>query len=164
PRRLCPGREDIAMYLTGFGAHFATEAVPGALPVGRNSPQRVPFGLYAEQLSGTAFTAPRSENRRSWLYRLRPPAGDAPFGAYPRENLLRSGPFEADLTSPNRLRWDPLPLPERPTDFIDGLVTYCGNGAPELGRGIGVHLYACNLSMADRVFSSADGELLIVPQ
>jgi homogentisate 1,2-dioxygenase len=149
---------------TGFGNHFATEAMPGALPVGRNSPQKVPFGLYAEQLSGTAFTAPRADNRRSWLYRLRPTASHGRFVPLGGERLLRTGPFEDDWTSPNRLRWNPLSLPDAPTDFVDGLVTYCGNGEPGGDNGVGVHLYACNAAMAGRAFSNADGELLIVPQ
>ena len=154
----------VPSYLTGFGNEFATEAVDGALPVGRNSPQRPPYGLYAEQFSGTAFTAPRGENRRTWFYRLRPSAGHAPFTPYGRETLLRSGPFDEQAPSPNRLRWDPLPLPEAPTDFIDGLVTLAGNGDPATTLGNAVHVYAANRSMTDRVFYDADGELLIVPQ
>jgi homogentisate 1,2-dioxygenase len=151
-------------YQTGFGSYFETEAVAGALPVGRNSPQRPPFGLYAEQLSGTAFTAPRSENRRTWLYRLRPAAAHEPFTPYSGAALLRSGPFEETAPSPNRLRWDPLPLPGPPADFIDGLVTYGGNGGVGTASGMAVHLYAANRSMDGRVFFCADGELLIVPQ
>jgi homogentisate 1,2-dioxygenase len=100
--------------MPGFGNHFATASVAGALPQGRNSPQHVPFGLYAEQISGTAFTAPRGENRRSWLYRLRPAANHPAYKPYPRETLLRSGPFTEVPASPNRLRWDPLPLPPAP--------------------------------------------------
>lgn len=151
-------------YQSGFANHFATEAVPGALPVGQNSPQRVAFGLYAEQLSGTAFTAPRAENRRSWLYRLRPTANHKPYRPYDGAPLLRSAPFDEVPPSPNRLRWDPLPLPEAPTDFVDGLVTYAGNGDVGTGAGLGIHLYAANRSMTGRVFYTADGELLIVPQ
>ncbi len=150
-------------YMPGFGNHFASEAVAGALPVGRNSPQHVPFGLYAEQLSGTAFTAPRAENRRSWLYRLRPAAGHPAYRPYARPSLLRSGPFDEVPPSPNRLRWDPLPLPAAPTDFVDGLVTYGGNGDVGAGAGIGIHLYAATVSM-DRVFGNADGEMLIMPE
>jgi homogentisate 1,2-dioxygenase len=149
--------------LTGFGNHFATEAVPGALPVGRNSPQRTPFSLYAEQLSGTAFTAPRHENKRSWLYRLRPTASHKPYTRYEGGKLVRSGPFDEAPPSPNRLRWDPLPVPAEPTDWVDGLVTYGGNGDVSTGTGIGIHLYAANRSM-ERFFYSADGELLVVPQ
>ncbi|MEA1652710.1 homogentisate 1,2-dioxygenase [Nitrospirillum sp. BR 11164] len=150
--------------MSGFGNSFATEAVPGALPVGRNSPQKVPFGLYAEQLSGSAFTAPRTENRRSWLYRLRPTASHAPFKAYGRASLLRSGPFDEVPPTPNRLRWDPLPLPDAPTDFVDGLVSYGGNGDVGTNNGIAIHLYAANQPMTARVFYNADGELLLVPQ
>jgi homogentisate 1,2-dioxygenase len=150
--------------MTGFGNHFATEAVSGALPIGRNSPQKVPFGLYAEQLSGMPFTAPRTENRRSWLYRLRPTAGHPPFVPYARSTALRSGPFDELPPTPNRLRWDALSFPEEPTDFIDGLITYCGNGDPSMAVGIGIHLYAANLSMVRRAFMNADGEMLIVPQ
>ena len=114
-------------YLPGFANHVATEAVEGALPVGRNSPQKTPFGLYAEQFSGSAFTAPRAENRRNWFYRMRPTADHAPFVPYDGAPLLRSGPFDEVPPSPNRLRWDPLPLPDQPIDFVDGLVTYGGN-------------------------------------
>ncbi len=145
-------------YMTGFGNHFATEAVAGALPVGRNSPQRPAFGLYAEQLSGSAFTAPRSENRRSWLYRMRPAANHPPFRPYAGKARLCSAPYAEAPADPNRLRWDPLPIPAEPTDFLDGLVTLGGN------EGIGIHLYAANRSMVDRAFFDADGELLIVPQ
>jgi len=151
-------------YLTGFGNHFATEAVAGALPRGQNSPQTVPFGLYAEQLSGTAFTAPRGENRRSWLYRLRPTATHRRFQPYQGAPLLRSAPFDELPPTPNRLRWDPLPIPEEATDFVDGLVTYAGNGDVANGAGIGIHLYAANRSMEVRAVQNADGEMLIVPQ
>jgi len=150
-------------YLTGFGNEFATEAVAGALPVGQNSPQKVPFGLYAEVISGTAFTAPRGEQRRTWTYRLRPTAAHRPYRRRD-DGLLRSGPFTEIETPPNRLRWDPLPLPKDPTDFVDGLVTMAGNGDPALGAGIAIHNYLCNRSMVDRVFLDADGELLILPQ
>ena len=154
---------DNGRYLTGFGGHFATEAADGALPIGRNSPQKTPMGLYAEQLSATAFTAPRGENRRSWLYRLRPSAQHPAYRPFD-QGRVRSGPFTDAPPSPNRMRWDPLPLPETPTDWVEGLVTYGGNGDPETQGGAGIHLYAANRSMIDRVFYCADGELLIVPQ
>ena len=150
------------IYQSGFGNEFATEALPGALPVGRNSPQRAPYGLYAEQLSGTAFTAPRAHNRRSWLYRIRPAAMHQPFERIDNGRLLSR--FDEVPTPPNQLRWDPLPLPERPTDFVDGLVTMAGNGGPAAQAGCGIHLYAANRSMDGRFFYDADGELLIVPQ
>ncbi|QIK96748.1 homogentisate 1,2-dioxygenase [Sphingomonas sp. HDW15A] len=150
-------------YLTGFGGHFESEAVPGSLPKGRNSPQRPPFGLYAEQLSGTAFTAPRHENRRSWLYRMRPTADHRPFTPYEGAELFTSGTGEEPL-APNRLRWDPpADLPEN-TDFVDGLVTMMANRAPEDLTGVAVHLYRTSKSMERRVFVDADGELLIIPQ
>jgi homogentisate 1,2-dioxygenase len=157
------GRDADAGYVSGFGNHVATEAVRGALPLGRNSPQRVPFGLYAEQLSGSAFTAPRVENRRSWLYRLRPTANHPPFGSCDGARLLKTAPFDDVPPSPNRLRWDPLPMPEEPTDWLDGLVSYGGTGNVAEQSGVGIHLYAANRDM-DRAFFSADGELLIVPQ
>ncbi|WP_206244756.1 homogentisate 1,2-dioxygenase [Novosphingobium terrae] len=161
PLRAAPA---VDAYLPGFGNHLATEAVPGALPVGRNSPQHVPYGLFAEQLSGTAFTAPRVENKRSWLYRLRPTAQHPPFVPYARESLIRANPYDSAPPSPNRLRWNPQPLPTEPVDFIDGLTTYCGNGDVGTGVGVSIHLYACNASMQGRAFFSADGEWLIVPQ
>ncbi|HEY5862768.1 MAG TPA: homogentisate 1,2-dioxygenase, partial [Casimicrobiaceae bacterium] len=150
-------------YQSGFGNEFATEALPGALPAGRNSPQRVAYGLYAEQLSGTAFTAPRAQNRRSWLYRLRPAAVHGPFKAL-RHAKLRSPPFTDVETPPDQLRWDPFPLPKAPADFVDGLFTIAGNGDVAAQTGIGIHQYACNRSMRGRYFYDADGELLIVPQ
>lgn len=152
-------------YQSGFGNEFATEALPGALPVGMNSPQRAPYGLYAEQLSGTAFTAPRAHNRRSWLYRIRPAAVHRPFellGDGTQGNRL--GSFDALPIPPNQLRWDPLPIPEQPTDFIDGLVTMAGNGDCLAQTGCAIHVYAANRSMHERFFYSADGEWLIVPQ
>jgi homogentisate 1,2-dioxygenase len=149
--------------MTGFGGHFATEAVPGALPKGRNSPQRPAFGLYAEQLSGSAFTAPRHENRRSWLYRLRPTADHRPFTPYNGAPLFAPGTVEEPL-APNRLRWDPpADLPEG-TDFVDGMVTMLANRRPEELEGVAVHLYRASRSMDRRVFVDSDGELLIIPQ
>jgi homogentisate 1,2-dioxygenase len=149
-------------YLSGFGNEFATEAVAGALPEGRNSPQRVAHGLYAEQLSGTAFTAPRHANQRSWLYRIRPAAMHAPFEMRNRCNFHNA--FDEAPATPNQLRWDPWPIPSAPADFIDGLVTIAGNGSAAAQAGIGIHIYAANRSMQGRYFYDADGELLIVPQ
>jgi homogentisate 1,2-dioxygenase len=149
-------------YQSGFANEFATEALPGALPVGQNSPQRCAYGLYAEQLSGTAFTAPRGANRRSWLYRIQPAAKHEPFAHIDNGRLTNS--FGEMDPSPNQLRWDPLPLPSESTDFVDGLVTMAGNGDAASQSGCGIHLYAANRSMTDRFFYDADGELLIVPQ
>ncbi len=148
-------------YQSGFGNEFASEAVSGALPVGQNSPQKVPFGLYTEQLSGSAFTAPRGHNRRSWVYRLRPSAAHRAFESL-HGGTLCSGPFEEPAT-PNRLRWSPLPIPTEPTDFLAGLFTLGGNGSPAHAAGTAVHLYVANRSM-DAAFFNSDGELVIVPQ
>jgi homogentisate 1,2-dioxygenase len=149
-------------YQSGFGNEFATEALPGALPVGRNSPQRAPYGLYAEQLSGTAFTAPRADNRRSWLYRIRPSAMHEPFARTDDGRIVSV--FDDTEATPNQLRWNPLPMPGEPTDFVDGLVTMAGSGGPGVQTGAAAHLYAANRSMQQRAFYDADGELLIVPQ
>jgi homogentisate 1,2-dioxygenase len=149
-------------YLSGFGNEFATEALEGALPVGRNSPQRCPYGLYAEQLSGTAFTAPRADNRRSWLYRIRPSAMHRPFEPLDAGRIVSD--FGTEPTPPNQLRWNPLPMPTAPTDFVQGLVTLAGSGAPEAQAGAAAHVYAANRSMRGRAFYNADGEMLIVPQ
>ncbi len=151
-------------YFTGFGNHVSTEAVEGALPRGQNSPQSVPFGLYAEQLSGSAFTVPRGENRRAWLYRLRPTAGHKAFTSFAGGGFIRSAPFDEIGPPPNRLRWDAMPVPATECDFVDGLTTYGGNGDGANGPGMAIHLYAINQSMQGRVFFDADGELLLVPQ
>ncbi|MGB9148679.1 MAG: homogentisate 1,2-dioxygenase [Burkholderiales bacterium] len=150
-------------YLSGFGNEFATEAIEDTLPQGQNSPQQVAHGLYAEQLSGTAFTAPRAENKRSWLYRIRPSVLHKPFKQI-NNGLIRSTPFDEAPASPNQLRWDPFALPKKATDFIDGLMTIAGNGSHELQTGCAIHIYAANRSMTDRFFYNADGEMLIVPQ
>ncbi|MFK8399835.1 homogentisate 1,2-dioxygenase [Pseudomonas sp. BGr12] len=146
-------------YQSGFGNEFASEALPGALPVGMNSPQQVPLGLYAEQFSGTAFTVPRSEARRTWMYRIRPSA------AHPRfERLERqiTGTALGPVT-PNRLRWNSFATPEEPTDFVDGLLCMAANAEAEACSGVSLYTYRANISMR-RVFFNADGELLIVPQ
>ncbi len=150
-------------YFSGFGNECATEAAAGALPVGQNAPQRSALGLYTEQLSGSPFTAPRATNRRTWTYRIRPSVTHKPFARI-ANGMLRSTPFSEVETTPNQLRWDPLPIPDKPTDFIDGLTTLAGNGSVETHSGVAIHIYAANQSMTDRFFYSADGELLIVPQ
>jgi len=143
-------------YLSGFANELSTEALPGALPAGRNSPQRCPYGLYAEQISGTAFTAPRGDNRRSWLYRIRPSVAHKPFRKIGNGRLESS--FGDVATPPTQLRWSPLPFPDKRTDFVDGIVTMAGNAA------CAIHMYMATASMVDRYFYDADGELLIVPQ
>ena len=149
-------------YMSGFGNEFATEAIPGTLPDGRNSPQVVAHGLYAEQLTGTAFTAPRHQNRRSWLYRIRPAAVHGKY--QPLEHAHFHNDFGAGPVTPEKLRWSPMPIPDTPVDFIDGLYTMAGNGGPAAAIGIGIHMYAANKSMDGRFFYDADGEMLIVPQ
>ena len=136
-------------YMSGFGNEFATEAVTGVLPVGQNSPQKVAQGLYAEQISGTAFTAPRHSNRRSWLYRIRPAAMHHPF------RLCEAGAgfhnrFDEAPATPNQLRWNPAPIPFMPVDFIDGLTTIAGNGGAATQSGAGIHVYTANTSMTGR--------------
>jgi homogentisate 1,2-dioxygenase len=149
-------------YMTGFGNHFATEAVPGALPQGRNSPQRPAFGLYAEQLSGTAFTAPRHENRRSWLYRLRPSASHPPFTPYQGAANFAPGTVDEPL-APNRLRWGPLDIqPEH--DWLDSLTTMLASHPPESQTGAALHMYRAGKDMIDRAFVNADGELILIPE
>jgi len=150
-------------YMSGFGNLFSTEARPGALPIGRNSPQRAPLGLYTELLSGSAFTVARAENRRTWMYRLLP---SAMHGAYKKmaHSGWESGPFDEVDTPANRFRWDPWPAPQARTDFVDGIVTIAGNGSPEAQSGIVAHIYRANASMGNRYLLNADGEMLIVPQ
>lgn len=150
--------------MTGFGNHHETEAVPGALPIGRNSPQRPPFGLYAEQLSGTAFTVPRAQNRRSWLYRRRPSV----------RHLAGFEPVDHPgwITAPHRdvdgpmapMRWDPWPVPDGDVGFLDSITTLATNGDAHLQVGVGVHLYAATAPMDGAAMTCSDGELVIVAQ
>ena len=161
--RTAPAKAAALQYQTGFGNQFATEARAGALPVGRNSPQKPPLGLYAEQISGTAFTAPRAENRRTWTYRIRPSVVHRPYARIDN-GLIRSAPFNDVDATPSQLRWIPFPIPTKPTDFVEGIVTLGGNGDVGQQVGMAVHIYAANRSMTDRYFYNADGEMLIVPQ
>ena len=151
-------------YMTGFGNGFESEALPGALPVGRNSPQRCPYGLYAEQLSGSPFTAPRATNERSWLYRIRPTVQH--WGRFERADarLWRTAPCAEVELPPAPMRWDPWPLPETPTSFIEGMVTVTTAGDAAAHSGMAAHVFAATRSMVDEYFYNADGELLIVPQ
>ncbi|MFD1811112.1 homogentisate 1,2-dioxygenase [Rhodococcus gannanensis] len=150
-------------YLHGFGNEHHSEAVPGTLPWGQNGPQRAPHGLYAEQLSATAFTESRVHNRRTWVYRILP---SARHGAFRRidDGHLRSAPLTDGVLDVNRLRWNPMPDPAPGTDFLDGLYTLAANGDVVEQSGIAIHTYHCNLSMDSRYFFDLDGELLIVPQ
>ena len=150
-------------YQTGFGNQFASEAVPGALPQGRNSPQKPPHGLYAELLSGTAFTAPRHQNLRTWLYRRRP---SVVVGGYEphAQPLWKTGAADGVAMPPNPLRWHPIAVPYEPLDFVDGMRTIVVNGDADAQTGMAAHLALVNRSMTDRAFVNADGELLLVPQ
>ena len=149
--------------MTGFGNEFVTEAESGALPEGMNSPQRAPLGLYAEKFSATAFTAPRAQNFRSWFYRIRPSVIHGDFKPVDG-GMIRTSPIDEVPTTPNQLRWDPLPISDDPADFIDGLATVAVNGDAGVQAGIGIHIYRANKSMEDRFFYNSDGELLIVSE
>lgn len=149
--------------LRGFGNEHESEALPGALPEGRFSPQRPPFGLYAEQLSSTAFTAPRAKNRRTWFYRIRPSVRQGPFKAIDN-GAWTTAPLSGAPTPPEPMRWNPPQLPKEPTDFVDGLTTYAATGDCAAQFGCAIHLYAANRSMNRRYLNIADGEALIVPQ
>ncbi len=153
--------KDTLQYQPGFGNHFVSEAVPGALPAGQNSPQVCPKGLYAEQLSGSAFCAPRHENLRSWLYRIQPAVVHGAFAPTER-GRIRGTPFNESDVGPAQLRWDPQPHPKQPVDFLGGMVTLAGNGNSAEQKGCAIHVYACNKSM-EGFFYSADGDFLFVP-
>lgn len=151
-------------YMSGFGNEFATEdpRCPGALPEGCNTPQKCPYGLYAEQLSGSAFTAPRESNQRTWLYRMLPSARHKPFKAYPQPYLTCN--WNEQHPNPNQLRWKPFDIPTENTDWVEGLRTVAGAGDSKARHGLAVHIYACNASMKNKAFYNSDGDLLIVPQ
>ncbi|KAI9310304.1 homogentisate 1,2-dioxygenase [Dichotomocladium elegans] len=152
-------------YHEGFGNHFTSEALPNALPKGQNTPQKCPYSLYAEQLSGTAFTAPRSHNQRSWLYRIRPSVVHKPFTPLDKPSFLLSSASECELT-PTQLRWDPFDLPEKgeSVDFVQGTKTISVGGDGASGHGLAIHIYAANANMTCRAFYNSDGDYLIVPQ
>ncbi len=154
--------EEQFKYQSGFGNEFATEARTGALPIGRNSPQVAPLGLYAEQFSGTAFTVPRVHNKRTWTYRIRPSVTHKPFARIDNNRLVSN--FGEIETTPNQLRWNPLPMPQNETDFIDGLTTIAGNGDLFAQTGIAIHIFACNKNMTERFFYNADSEMLVVAE
>ncbi|HSW23838.1 MAG TPA: homogentisate 1,2-dioxygenase, partial [Burkholderiaceae bacterium] len=150
-------------YQTGFGNEFASEAAPGALPQGRNSPQQAPLGLYAELLSGTAFTAPRALNRRTWMYRRQPSVVSGAYAPYPQP-LWTSGAAGGVDMPPDPLRWNPFAIPDAPLDFIDGVRTVAANGDVQAQSGMAALVYTANRSMHQRALVNADGEMLFVPQ
>ena len=151
-------------YMSGFGNGFETEALPGALPVGRNSPQKCAYGLYAEQISGSPFTAPRATNERTWLYRIRPTL--AHWSAFHKIDMAfwRTAPAQEPQVAPAPLRWDPIDIPSEPLSFIEGIRTMTTAGDAGSHTGMGTHLYFATRSMQDEYFYNADAEMLIVPQ
>lgn len=153
--------------MPGFGSEFSSEHpnYPNSLPEGQNSPQKCPYGLYAEQLSGSAFTAPRTENFRTWFYRILPSVVHQPFEPYYGAKNLTSN-FDDVAPNPNQFRWHPFEMPRKDeiVDFVDGLSTICGAGDAKSRHGLAIHVYTCNWSMLDRAFYSSDGDFLIVPQ
>ncbi|KAF9285186.1 homogentisate 1,2-dioxygenase HgmA [Linnemannia elongata] len=153
-------------YQPGFGNHFSSEALPDALPKGQNTPQLCPYGLYAEQLSGTAFTVDRKHNERSWIYRIRPSVCHTPFEPFHRKtHLVGNYTDEANVDiTPNQLRWSPFDIPTEPTDFVEGLHSIAGAGDVGVKHGMAVLVYAANKSMDDTAFYNSDGDFLIVPQ
>ena len=150
-------------YQTGFGNEYASEAVLGALPQGRNSPQRAPLALYPELLSGTAFAAPRHQNRRSWLYRRQPSVVSGRYAAY-EQAFWRTGGDPRTVLAPEPMRWNPFPIEAADTDFVDGMRTLAANGDAEAQTGVAAHIYLATRSMQRRAFANADGEMLVVPQ
>lgn len=158
-------RDGSPAYMTGFENSFATEAVPNALPLARNSPQKAPLGLYAEQLSGSAFTAPRHSNKRTWFYRIRPSVQHGRGFRRVDAGLIRTAPCRDESNLPiAQMRWAPIAIPDEPCDFLSGLRTIATGGDVHLQLGMATHVYVANRSMEDRYLYNADGELLIVPQ
>jgi homogentisate 1,2-dioxygenase len=153
-----------AGYMSGFGNGFETEALPGALPLGRNSPQQCAYGLYAEQLSGSPFTAPRATNERSWLYRIRPTVAQWREFTKAERGLWLTAPAAEVEASIAPMRWDPIPLPHESMSFLEGVRTITTAGDAGSQAGMGAHVYLITRSMADEYFYNADGELLFVPQ
>ncbi|XP_051158782.1 homogentisate 1,2-dioxygenase isoform X1 [Leptopilina boulardi] len=156
-------------YLTGFDCEFSSEdeRCPGALPIGQNNPQKCPYNLYAEQLSGSAFTVPRCENKRSWFYRIRPSVVHDVFEPIQKFQDQVTHEWDKFPPTPNQIRWMPFDVPTRQepeVDFVEGLYTLCGAGDSRTRTGVAVHIYLCNSSMRDKAFYNSDGDFLIVPQ
>src|SRR5215216_937850 len=154
-----------AHYMSGFGNTFETEALPGALPVGRNSPQKVNYGLYAEQLSGSPFTAPQAANQRTWLYRIRPTVRHTGRFVKVDRGGMRTAPErdDSDLAI-GQLRWGPIPIPNEPLTFVNGLHTITTAGDAETQAGMASHIAFVTRSMVREHFFNADGELLVAAQ
>ncbi|MGH7067735.1 MAG: homogentisate 1,2-dioxygenase [Acetobacteraceae bacterium] len=164
PLRTSDRESTTLRYQSGFGNGFETEALPGALPVGRNSPQKCAYGLYAEQLSGSPFTAPRASNERSWLYRIMPTV--AHWGRFKKAEagLWRTAPGAAAESPISPLRWDPIPIPNESLSFLEGVRTMTSAGDAATRSGMAAHVYLVTRSMADEYFWNADGEMLFVLQ
>ncbi|TCN23246.1 homogentisate 1,2-dioxygenase [Sinorhizobium americanum] len=159
------GEEQSLIYMPGFGNDFETESLPGALPQGQNSPQKCSYGLYAEQLSGSPFTAPRGTNERSWLYRIRPSVRHTGRFAKIDYPHWKTAPHAAEhALALGQLRWDPLPAPTGQLNFLQGIRTMTTAGDVLTQVGMAAHAYVFNADMVDDYFFNADGELLIVPE
>lgn len=154
-------------YLSGFGNQHASEALVGALPEGRNSPRRAPYGLYAEKFSGTAFTAPRQDNRRTWFYRIAPSVMHSRFSTYSQDQW-NTWPNPSARALPEQMRWGPMTTRtnngHQQRDFVDGMFSIAGNGAAHMQAGMAAHMFHAERDMTDRCFYNADAEMLIVPQ
>eukprot|EP01084_Bolivina_argentea_P043232 79658_1 len=153
-------------YTPGMQTDRASEAIPDSLPKGQNTPQKCPYGLYAEQVSGTSFTTPRVGNMRNYLYRILPSVKHTPFELINDSSIQNNivNDFSQSIISPKQYRWNPLPIPDHPTKFWQGWKTYCGAGSTQTKTGMAIHLYVCNESMMNESMCNADGDLLIVPQ
>ncbi len=161
--------ENALVYMPGFGNDFETESLPGALPQGQNSPQRCAYGLYAEQLSGSPFTAPRGTNERSWLYRIRPsvrhtgqftPATRELWQTAPQKSVV----YKNEAPPLGQMRWNAHEMPSEPTHFLEGIRTITLAGDASTHTGMATHIYVCNAPMVDDYFFNADAEMLLVPQ
>jgi len=153
-------------YNAGFGSELQSDALGDALPPFGNNPQKCPYDLYAEQISGTAFTVPRKDNKRTWMYRIQPSVLHAPFKAV-EKGALSHGAFVAEngfTVTPNQLRWNPLPAGATGTQWCDGFTTMAGHGDPQGKSGLAIHMYSCDTSMGKRAMYNSDGEMLVVPQ
>lgn len=149
-------------YLSGFGNHFSSEARAQALPADQNSPQKSEKGLYAEQLSGSAFTVPRAHNLATWLYRIRPSVMHGSFR--PLKELTAKTFFKPHHFNPNQMRWNPLPPPQGQQNFLESLRTICGTGSSYEQRGLHIHLYSFQQAMGSKAMMNADGDFLFVLQ
>jgi homogentisate 1,2-dioxygenase len=155
----------VLSYMTGFNNEFETEALPGALPVGQNSPQKCPYGLYAEQISGTPFTAPRATNARTWVYRIRPSVKHSRHFMPVDLPFWKSAPCPQDTQQPiGQFRWNPTPVPEQPISFLESIRTMTTAGDVHGQTGMAAHVYALTADMVDEYFFNADGEMLLVPE